>query len=140
MKDIKYILSKFKLASHPVKFLRLMQEIEQLFKACPHVYPADKRSSTLYLKVEDKVYCFQHKRFRQVEGLPQRANVIKVSQAALARVAETLGKSEADINALLKALYQEEELTVFQNVRDALADGFSSNISLRQVMRNLTKG
>lgn len=61
MKDIKDLLSKFKLAAQPVKFLRLLQEMEQLFKAQPHNYPKDKKSQKLYLKVEDDIYFFREK-------------------------------------------------------------------------------
>ncbi|MFK4900169.1 hypothetical protein ACI1UM_04190 [Lactococcus petauri] len=139
MKDVKDLLSKFKLAAQPVKFLRLLQEMEQLFKAQPHNYPKDKKSQKLYLKVEDDIYFFQRKRFVQVEFLPQKANLIKVSQGSLAHVAHILGKSYADINVLLKTLRQVDDISVFQEIMTELSGNFSSNISLRQVLRSLSK-
>lgn len=113
--------------------------MEQLFKAQPHNYPKDKKSQKLYLKVEDDIYFFQRKRFVQVEFLPQKANLIKVSQGALAHVAHILGKPDADINVLLKTLRQVDDISVFQEIMTELSGNFSGNISLRQVLRSLSK-
>ncbi|MFK4878221.1 hypothetical protein ACI1UB_04180 [Lactococcus petauri] len=54
-------------------------------------------------------------------------------------MAHILGKPDADINVLLKTLRQVDDISVFQEIMTELSGNFSSNISLRQVLRSLSK-
>ena len=68
MNDIKKILLKLGLVINPLKLIKLLKQVDYLFKHRQNNYPNDRKSTDLYLKIDSSVYIFQGKKFSKVEN------------------------------------------------------------------------
>ncbi|MFK4936184.1 hypothetical protein [Lactococcus garvieae] len=136
MNDIKKILSKLGLGIHPLKLIKLLKQVDYLFKHHQNNYPNDRKSTDLYLKIDSSMYTFQGKKFSKVEKLPKMCSLITLSEVSITKSLAILGKTEqTDINALLKALSKVKNTDIFQKVIDEISEDFSTNLSLNQFVK-----
>ena len=105
MNDIKKILLKLRLVINPLKLIKLLKQVDYLFKHYQNNYPNDRKATDLYLKIDSSMYTFQGKKFSKVEKLPEVCSLITLSEVSITKSLAILGKTEqTDINALLKDL------------------------------------
>lgn len=140
MNDIKKILSKLGFVINPLKLIKLLKQVDYLFKHRQNNYPNDRKSTDLYLKIDSSMYTFQGKKFSKVEKLPEVCSLITLSEVSITKSLAILGKTEqTDINALLKALSKVKNTDTFQKVIDEISEDFSTNLSLNQFVKIVGK-
>ncbi|WP_276420599.1 hypothetical protein [Lactococcus garvieae] len=140
MNDIKKILSKLGLVINPLKLIKLLKQVDYLFKYHQNNYPHDRKATDLYLKIDSSMYTFQGKKFSKVEKLPEVCSLITLSEVSITKSLAILGKTEqTDINALLKALSKVKNTDTFQKVIDEISEDFSTNLSLNQFIKIVGK-
>lgn len=140
MNDIKKILSKLGLVINPLKLIKLLKQVDYLFKHHQNNYPHDREATDLYLKIDSSMYTFQGKKFSKVEKLPEVCSLITLSEESVTKSLAILGKTEqTDINALLKALSKVKNTDTFQKVIDEISEDFSTNLSLNQFVKIVGK-
>lgn len=136
MNDIKKILSKLGYVINPLKLIKLLKQVDYLFKQHQNIYPNDCKVTDLYLKIDSSIYTFQGKKFSKVEKLPEVCSLITLSEESVTKSLAILGKTEqTDINALLKALSKVKNTDTFQKVIDEISEDFSTNLSLNQFVK-----
>lgn len=140
MNDIKKILSKLGLVINPLKLIKLLKQVDYLFKHRQNNYPNDRKSTDLYWKIDSSVYIFKGKKFSKVEKLPEVCNLITLSEEAVTKSLALLGKTEQrDINSLLKALSKVKNADTFHKVIDEISEDFSTNLSINQLVKIVGK-
>ena len=140
MNDIKKILLKLGLVINPLKLIKLLKQVDYLFKHRQNNYPNDHKATDLYLKIDSSMYTFQGKKFYKVEKLPEVCSLITLSEVSITKSLAILGKTEqTDINALLKALSKVKNTDTFQKVIDEISEDFSTNLSLNQFVKIVGK-
>ncbi|WP_347979564.1 hypothetical protein [Lactococcus formosensis] len=140
MNDIKKILSKLGLVINPLKLIKLLKQVDYLFKHRQNNYPNDRKSTDLYLKIDSSVYIFQGKKFSKVENLPAVCSLITLSEESVTKSLALLGKTEqTDINSLLKALSNVKNADTFHKVIGEISEDFSTNLSMSQLVKTVSK-
>lgn len=140
MNDIKKILLKLGLVINPLKLIKLLKQVDYLFKHHQNNYPNDRKATDLYLKIDSIMYTFQEKKFSKVEKLPEVCSLITLSEVSITKSLAILGKTEqTDINALLKALSKVKNTDIFQKVIDEISEDFSTNLSMNQFVKIVGK-
>lgn len=140
MNDIKKILLKLGLVINPLKLIKLLKQVDYLFKHHQNNYPNDHKATDLYLKIDSSMYTFQGKKFYKVEKLPEVCSLITLSEVSITKSLAILGKTEqTDINALLKALSKVKNTDTFQKVIDEISEDFSTNLSMNQFVKIVGK-
>ncbi|WP_285140820.1 hypothetical protein [Lactococcus petauri] len=140
MNDIKKILLKLGLVINPLKLIKLLKQVDYLFKHHQNNYPHDRKVTDLYLKIDSSMYTFQGKKFYKVEKLPEVCSLITLSEVSITKSLAILGKTEqTDINALLKALSKVKNTDTFQKVIYEISEDFSTNLSMNQFVKIVGK-
>ncbi|MFK4886441.1 hypothetical protein ACI1UN_04935 [Lactococcus petauri] len=140
MNDIKKILSKLGLVINPLKLIKLLKQVDYLFKHRQNNYPNDRKSTDLYLKIDSSVYIFKGKKFSKVEKIPEVCSLITLSEESVTKSLTLLGKNEqTDINSLLKALSKVKNADTFQKVIAEISEDFSTNLSMNQLVKIVGK-
>lgn len=140
MNDIKKILLKLGLVINPLKLIKLLKQVDYLFKHHQNNYPHDRKATDLYLKIDSSMYTFQGKKFFKVEKLPEVCSLITLSEVSITKSLAILGKTEqTDINALLKALSKVKNTDTFQKVIYEISEDFSTNLSMNQFVKIVGK-
>ena len=140
MNDIKKILLKLGLVINPLKLIKLLKQVDYLFKHRQNNYPNDRKATDLYLKIDSSMYTFQGKKFSKVEKLPEVCSLITLSEKSVTKSLAILRKTEqTDINALLKALSKVKNTDTFQKVINEISEDFSTNLSLNQFVKIVGK-
>ena len=140
MNDIKKILSKLGLVINPLKLIKLLKQVDYLFKHRQNNYPNDHKATDLYLKIDSSMYVFQGNKFSKVEKLPEVCSLITLSEESVTKSLAILGKTEqTDINVLLKALSKVKNTDTFQKVIDEISEDFSTNLSMNQFVKIVGK-
>ena len=140
MNDIKKILLKLGLVINPLKLIKLLKQVDYLFKHHQNNYPHDRKETDLYLKIDSSMYTFQGKKFYKVEKLPEVCSLITLSEVSITKSLAILGKTEqTDINALLKALSKVKNTDTFQKVIYEISEDFSTNLSMNQFVKIVGK-
>lgn len=140
MNDIKKILLKLGLVINPLKLIKLLKQVDYLFKHRQNNYSHDRKATDLYLKIDSSMYTFQGKKFSKVEKLPEVCSLITLSEVSITKSLAILGKTEqTDINALLKALSKVKNTDTFQKVIDEISEDFSTNLSMNQFVKIVGK-
>ena len=140
MNDIKKILLKLGLVINPLKLIKLLKQVDYLFKHRQNNYPNDRKSTDLYLKIDSSVYIFQGKKFSKVENLPEVCSLITLSEESVTKSLALLGKTEqTDINSLLKALSNVKNADTFHKVIGEISEDFSTNLSMSQLVKTVSK-
>ena len=125
---------------NPLKLIKLLKQVDYLFKHRQNNYPNDRKATDLYLKIDSSMYTFQGKKFSKVEKLPEGCSLITLSEESVTKSLAILGKTEqTDINALLKALSKVKNTDTFQKVIDEISEDFSTNLSLNQFVKIVGK-
>lgn len=140
MNDIKKILSKLGLVINPLKLIKLLKQVDYLFKHRQNNYPNDRKSTDLYLKIDSSVYIFKGKKFSKVEKLPEVCSLITLSERSITKSLAILGKTEQkDINVLLKALSKVKNADTYQKIINEISEEFSTNLSMNQLIKSISK-
>ena len=140
MNDIKKILLKLGLVINPLKLIKLLKQVDYLFKQSQNNYPNDRKATDLYLKIDSSVYIFQGKKFSKVENLPEVCSLITLSEESVTKSLALLGKTEqTDINSLLKALSNVKNADTFHKVIGEISEDFSTNLSMSQLVKTVSK-
>ncbi len=125
---------------NPLKLIKLLKQVDYLFKNQQNNYPNDRKATDLYLKIDSSVYIFQGKKFSKVEKLPEMCSLITLSEEAVSKSLTLIGKTEqTDINSLLRALSKVKNADTFQKVIDEISEDFSTNLSLNQLVKIVGK-
>ncbi|HCN75211.1 hypothetical protein ACWN83_05130 [Pseudolactococcus plantarum] len=136
MNQVKQFLSKFNLVMNPLKLLKLYRQMDSLIKDQQNDYPSDPVSNALFLKIDARNYYFKHKKWQEIAELPLEANLIVVSKKSVDEAMKIVGKSkDDDINVLFSALKRVDEFTIYQSIFDALSGDFSTNVTIKQLMK-----
>lgn len=140
MNDIKKVLSKLGLVINPLKLIKLLQQVDYLFKHHQNNYPNDPKATDLYLEIDSSVYIFKGKTFSKVEKIPEVCSLITLSEESVTKSLALLGKTEQrDINSLLKALSKVKNADTFHKVIDEISEDFSTNLSMSQLVKRVGK-
>lgn len=140
MNDINFIFSKFSLLSSPVSLLKLFRQFEKLMKKPKINYVKSKKSEILFLKIDEAVYQLEEKKFIKFYALPEEANLVIISKVAYINCLKIIGAPiDTDLNQLLRKLRKEKDLKKFQEIIEAISDSFSTNLSLRDLMKIVKK-
>ena len=140
MNDIKKILLKLGLVINPLKLIKLLKQVDYLFKHRQNNYPNDRKATDLYLKIDSSMYTFQGKKFSKVEKLPEVCSLITLSEESVTKSLALLGKTEqTDINSLLKALSNVKNADTFYKVIGEISEDFSTNLSMSQLVKTVSK-
>ncbi|WP_276419643.1 hypothetical protein [Lactococcus petauri] len=140
MNDIKKILTKLGLVINPLKLIKLLKQVDYLFKQNQNNYPNDRKTTDLYLKIDSSMYVFQGNKFSKVEKLPEVCSLITLSERSITKSLAILGETEQkDIYVLLKALSKVKNADTYQKIFDEISEEYSTNLSINQLIKSISK-
>lgn len=132
--NINKVLGRLSNVGNPIFLLKMLQEIRRYIKRHFLDYPTSHEYNTIYFDIEGKIYLIENMLVTKVATLPDKANLINLSEQALYKIAHLLGvkNDEMMISNLLKEMRSIKNIKKYQDLLEVGAASFSTNLTSNQ--------
>lgn len=132
--NINKVLGRLSNVGNLIFLLKMLQEIRRYIKRHFLDYPTSHEYNTIYFDIEGKIYLIENMLVTKVATLPDKANLINLSEQALYKIAHLLGvkNDEMMISNLLKEMRSIKNIKKYQDLLEVGAASFSTNLTSNQ--------
>ncbi|MDG4956416.1 hypothetical protein [Lactococcus lactis] len=132
--NINKVLGRLSNVGNPIFLLKMLQDIRRYIKRHFGDYPTSHEYNTIYFDIEGKIYLIENMLVTKVATLPDKANLINLSEQALYKIAHLLGvkNDEMMISNLLKEMRSIKNIKKYQDLLEVGDASFSTNLTSNQ--------
>ncbi|MDG4990374.1 hypothetical protein [Lactococcus lactis] len=132
--DINKVLGRLSNVGNPIFLLKMLKEVRGYIKRHFVDYPTSHEYNTIYFDIEGEVYLIENMLVTKIVTLPDKANLITLSEQALYKIAHLLGvkNDEMLISNLLKEMRSIKNIKKYQDLLEAGETSFSTNLTSNQ--------
>lgn len=132
--NINEVLGRLSNVGNPIFLFKMLQEIRRYIKRHFLDYPTSHEYNTIYFDIEGKIYLIENMLVTKVATLPDKANLINLSEQALYKIAHLLGvkNDEIMISNLLKEMRSIKNIKKYQDLLEVGDASFSTNLTSNQ--------
>ena len=132
--NINKVLGRLSNVGNPIFLFKMLQEIRRYIKRHFLDYPTSHEYNTIYFDIEGKIYLIENMLVTKVATLPDKANLINLSEQALYKIAHLLGvkNDEIMISNLLKEMRSIKNIKKYQDLLEVGDASFSTNLTSNQ--------
>lgn len=132
--NINKVLVRLSNVGNPIFLFKMLQEIRRYIKRHFLDYPTSHEYNTIYFDIEGKIYLIENMLVTKVATLPDKANLINLSEQALYKIAHLLGvkNDEMMISNLLKEMRSIKNIKKYQDLLEVGDASFSTNLTSNQ--------
>ncbi|AJA58149.1 hypothetical protein QI18_04765 [Lactococcus lactis subsp. lactis] len=119
---------------NPIFLLKMLQEIRGYIKRHPLDYPISDKFNNIYFDIEGEIYLIENMLVTKNVVLPDKANVVTLSEQALYKIAHLIGvtNDEMLISNLLKEMRSVKNIKKFHDILEIGDESFSTNLTSNQ--------
>ncbi|MCC4119542.1 hypothetical protein [Lactococcus lactis] len=132
--NINEVLGRLSNVGNPIFLFKMLQEIRRYIKRHFLDYPTSHEYNTIYFDIEGKIYLIENMLVTKVATLPDKANLINLSEQALYKIAHLLGvkNDEMMISNLLKEMRSIKNIKKYQDLLEVGDASFFTNLTSNQ--------